>query len=164
MLYSFLLAFHSFWRWVVLVTLITSVFRSYIGKKDKLVFSRKDDQLRLLTVISAHIQLTIGVVLYAVSPIVSYFWNNFGKAVHERQIRFFGMEHITVMISAVVILTIGSSKVKKQEDDYKKYSTMFFWFGIALLLILSSIPWSFSPLTSRPNFRVFSWYEIGLLR
>jgi hypothetical protein len=57
--------------------------------------------------------------LYAVSPIVSYFWNNFGKAVHERQIRFFGMEHITVMISAVVILTIGSSKVKKQKDDYK---------------------------------------------
>jgi hypothetical protein len=59
--------------------------------------------------------------LYAISPIVSYFWNNFGKAVHERQIRFFGMEHITVMISAVY-LTIGFSKVKKQEGDYRKHS------------------------------------------
>lgn len=155
MLYSFLLAFHSFWRWVVLVTLITSVFRAYIGKKDKLLFSRKDDQLRLLTVISGHIQLAVGVVLYALSPIVSYFWNNFGKAVHERQIRFFGMEHITVMISAVFILTVGSSKIKRQDGDYRKHSMMFFWFGIALLLIISSIPWSFSPLTSRPNFRTF---------
>jgi hypothetical protein len=105
--------------------------------------------------ISAHIQLTVGVLLYSISPIVSYFWNNFGKAVHERQIRFFGMEHITVMISAVVVLTIGFSKVKKQKEDYQKFSSMFFWFGIVLLLILSSIPWSFSPLTSRPNFRDF---------
>jgi hypothetical protein len=155
MFYSFLLAFHSLWRWVVLATLLLSISRAFWGKKGAKSFTKKEDQLRILTLIVAHIQLTIGIVLYAVSPIVSYFLNNFGTAVHERQIRFFGMEHITVMISAVIILTIGSSKVKKQEDDYQKYSVMFFWFGIALLLIMSSIPWSFSPLTSRPNFRVF---------
>ncbi|MGX7690292.1 hypothetical protein [Flectobacillus sp. BAB-3569] len=155
MLYSFLLAFHSFWRWVVLLTLVLSISRAFLGKKGHRSFSKKDQQLSLLTLISAHIQLTVGVVLYAISPIVSYFWNNFGKAVHERQIRFFGMEHITVMISAVVVLTIGFSKVKKQKEDYQKFSAMLFWFGIALLLILSSIPWSFSPLTSRPNFRDF---------
>jgi len=157
MLYSFLLAFHSFWRWVVLLTLVLSISRAFWGKKGHRSFSKKDQQLSLLTLISAHIQLTVGVVLYAISPIVSYFWNNFGKAVHERQIRFFGMEHITVMISAVVVLTIGFSKVKKQKEDYQKFSSMFFWFGITLLLILSSIPWSFSPLTSRPNFRDFLW-------
>lgn len=155
MLYSFLLAFHSFWRWFVLVTLVVSIGRAFWGKKRHRSFAKKDNLLRILTLISAHIQLTIGVVLYAISPIVSYFWNNFVKAVHERQIRFFGMEHITVMISAVIILTIGSSKVKKQKEGYEKFSIMFFWFGIALLLILSSIPWSFSPLTSRPNFRTF---------
>lgn len=155
MLYSFLLAFHSFWRWFVLVTLVVSIGRAFWGKKRHRPFAKKDNLLRMLTLISAHIQLTIGVVLYAISPIVSYFWNNFGKAVHERQIRFFGMEHITVMIAAIIVLTIGSSKVKKQKEDYEKFSIMFFWFGIALLLILSSIPWSFSPLTSRPNFRVF---------
>lgn len=157
MLYSFLLAFHSFWRWVVLFTLVLSISRAFLGKKGHRSFSKKDHQLSLLTLISAHIQLTVGVVLYAISPVVSYFWNNFGKAVHERQIRFFGMEHVTVMISAVVVLTIGFSKVKKQKEDYEKFSAMYFWFGIALLLILSSIPWSFSPLTSRPNFRDFLW-------
>ncbi|WP_192910105.1 hypothetical protein [Mucilaginibacter ginsenosidivorax] len=32
---------------------------------------------------------------------------------------------------------------------------MAIWIIVALVVILSSIPWSFSPLISRPNFRLF---------
>jgi hypothetical protein len=74
---------------------------------------------------------------------------------HERQIRFFGMEHITVMILAIVLIIIGSIKTKLQMDDTVKFKTMIIWYSVALLAILTSIPWSFSPLISRPNFRFF---------
>ncbi len=40
-------------------------------------------------------------------------FDNFKEAIHERQIRFFGMEHITVMFIYIVIITLGSIKTKK---------------------------------------------------
>jgi cytochrome bd-type quinol oxidase subunit 2 len=59
------------------------------------------------------------------------------------------------MVIAVGVITIGSDKIGKATTDQQKYKTMAIWFGIGLLLILISIPWSFSPFTSRPNFRPF---------
>jgi hypothetical protein len=54
-----------------------------------------------------------------------------------------------------VLITIGSAKAKRKDDNKAKFKTMAIWFTIALLVILSSVPWSFSPLVSRPNFRPF---------
>ena len=79
MLYSFLLAFHSFWRWVVLLTLVLSISRAFLGKKGHRSFSKKDHQLSLLTLISAHIQLFVGVLLWclfgmaATGGLITYF-------------------------------------------------------------------------------------------
>ncbi len=101
------------------------------------------------------IQFCIGIVLYCISPIVRFFIANFKEAVHMREIRFFGMEHITMMVLAVGVISIGAEKVSKAADDRTKFRIMALWFGIGLFLILISIPWSFSPLTSRPSFRLF---------
>lgn len=60
-----------------------------------------------------------------------------------------------MMITAVVFITIGSMKAKRQKGDDQKFRTILVWYGIALLVILSSIPWSFSPLISRPLWRGF---------
>lgn len=150
-----LLPLHSMFRWLVLIILLFAIFRAYRGKFKKASFSNFDNTIRIITVKIVQIQFCIGIALYILSPIVRYFLNNFKEAVHLREIRFFGMEHITVMIIAVAVITIGSDKVSKTNDDQQKYKTMALWFTIGLLLILTSIPWSFSPLTSRPNFRSF---------
>jgi hypothetical protein len=60
-----------------------------------------------------------------------------------------------VMLTAIILITIGSAKAKRKTTDQEKFKTMAIWLTIALLLILSSIPWSFSPLISRPMFRAF---------
>jgi hypothetical protein len=65
------------------------------------------------------------------------------------------MEHITMMAIAITVLTVGSVKAKRKPTDQQKFKTMAVWFTVALLIILSSIPWSFSPLIARPNFRSF---------
>jgi len=97
----------------------------------------------------------LGVALYFISPIVSYFIHNFGEAVHNRIIRFFGMEHVTMMLIGIIIITIGGAKAKRKTTDVEKHKTTAIWFTLGLLVILSSVPWSFSPLISRPNFRWF---------
>ncbi len=154
-MYSCLLVAHSFCRWLVLTALFLSVARSFYGWRSGNAFTVADNRMRRWTATVVHIQLMLGLGLYGVSPLVRYFYEHFKEAVHERELRFFGMEHITVMLLAAAIITIGSLKAKRQSSDAAKFRTMTIWFGVGLLLILSSIPWSFSPLTSRPSFRVF---------
>jgi hypothetical protein len=97
----------------------------------------------------------IGLWLYLISPLVGYFLDNFKSAVHERDLRFFGMEHITMMLVAVVVVSIGSSTAKRKQTDEGKFKTMTIWYTAGLIIIFLSIPWNFSPFTSRPYFRTF---------
>jgi|ERR1700754_4157104 len=154
-MYTILLALHSLTRWLVLGSLLFAIFRGYRGWLLNNPYLKFDNAVRHITATVAHIQLVLGVWLYLISPIVSYFLHNFSAAMHERAIRFFGMEHITMMLIGITVITIGSAKTKRKTTDSEKFKTMAIWFTIALLIILSSVPWSFSPLISRPNFRPF---------
>lgn len=154
-MYPILLALHSLVRWFVLGGLLFAIIWAYRGWLSNKTYTQFDERVRWITATIAHIQLIIGVWLYFISPIVNYFLNNFNEAVGQRQIRFFGMEHATMMLTAIIIITIGSAKAKRKITDTEKFKTMAIWFTIGLLIILTSVPWSFSPLVSRPNFRPF---------
>ncbi len=152
-MYITLLALHSLTRWLVLVSLLYAIINSYRGWLVNKPWLRSDDIIRHTTATIAHVQLILGGWLYFISPIVSYFLHNIGTAMHERSIRFFGMEHITMMLIGITVITIGSAKAKRKATDREKFKIQAIWFTIAWIIILSSIPWSFSPLISRPNFR-----------
>ena len=154
-MYSTVLALHSLVRWLVLTSLIFSIFRAYSGWLKKKTFSRFDNSTRHWTATIAHIQFVLGLWLYFISPVVDYFLHHFKDAVHEREIRFFGMEHIVMMLTAITVISIGSSKAKRKRTDKEKFKTMAIWFTVALVIILASIPWPFSPFTSRPYTRSF---------
>ncbi|WP_367915895.1 hypothetical protein [Leadbetterella sp. DM7] len=155
MAYSTLLPLHSLVRWLVLISLIIAIFLAFRGWFSKREFSRLDNSVRHWTATIAHIQLLIGIWLYLVSPVTDYFLHNFKEAVRLREIRFFGMEHSLMMLMAIVIITIGSAKAKRKPTDNGKFRTMAIWYSVGLLIILSSIPWAFSPFTSRPHIRAF---------
>src|SRR5690606_27069187 len=106
-MYVTLLALHSLVRWLVLASLLFATLRAYHGWWGKKQFSRFDNSVRHWTATVAHIQLLLGIALYVISPIVDYFLHNFKDAVHVRDARFFGMEHITMMLLAVIMITIG---------------------------------------------------------
>jgi len=154
-MYSVLLTIHSLVRWLVLLSLLVAVFRAWKGWLGQEPYTRFDNAIRNATVTTSHIQMALGISLYCISPVVRYFLNYFKRAVHEREIRFFGMEHITMMVIAVVLITMGSAKAKKQTTDQQRFKTMAIWFTIALVIIFASIPWAFSPFTKRPYFRWF---------
>jgi hypothetical protein len=154
-MYAVLLTLHSLVRWLVLISLLAAIVRAYQGWFQHKPFTKRDHTIRSVAVTTAHLQLVLGLCLYAISPVVRYFLNYFKVAVHEREIRFFGMEHVTMMVLAIVLLTIGSAKAKRQKTDEQKFKTMAIWFTIALVIIFLSIPWHFSPFTSRPYFRWF---------
>ncbi|MBS7563985.1 hypothetical protein KHS38_06170 [Mucilaginibacter sp. Bleaf8] len=155
-MYFNLLVLHTLTRWLVLISLAYAIYRGYAGWLDNKTFTRFDNTVRHVTATIAHVQLIWGAWLYIISPITNYFLGNFKTAVHERQVRFFGMEHVTVMLIAIVLITVGSAKAKRQATDKLKFKTMAVWYTIAMVLILSSVPWQFSPLISRPYLRWFN--------
>ena len=154
-MYLTLVALHSWMRWLVLISLLFALYRAYRGWLGNKNFTRSDNTVRHTTATILHIQFLLGLWLYFISPLVQTFLHNFKEGMHERQLRFFGLEHITVMLAAIVVITIGSAKAKRKRFDKQKFRTMAIWFTIGLLLVLSSIPWPFSPLISRPWVRGF---------
>ena len=79
--------------------------------------------------------------------------------------RFFVVEHLIGMLIAVVLGTLGHSLVKRASDDTVKYKRQFLFFGLALVLIMASIPWPISletirfyGLPIRPGFEAYGWF------
>ncbi|MBK8392025.1 MAG: hypothetical protein IPL23_23350 [Saprospiraceae bacterium] len=152
-MYQSLTFFHSMIRWLVLVSLLYSIFSAYKGYISPLKFTKLDNTVRHWTATFAHIQLVIGIVLYTQSPMIKYFWHNFQEAVQNSDTLFFGLLHIVFMFLAIIFITIGSALAKRKQTDKEKFKTMLVWFSTALLIILIAIPWPFSPLANRPYFR-----------
>ncbi|CAA9258848.1 MAG: hypothetical protein AVDCRST_MAG56-2421 [uncultured Cytophagales bacterium] len=149
-MYPLLLTIHSLFRWAVLAGLLFALLRAYRGWLTRAAFSAFDDTVRHVAATIAHVQLLIGLGLYYASPLTNYFYDNARAALRQREIRFFGLEHPSLMLTAIVLISIGSALAKRKTEPAAKFKTVAIWFTIALLLLLLSIPWPFSPLVSRP--------------
>lgn len=152
-MYNILLVAHSYLRWLVLATLLFSLFRAYRGWLGGKTFTAFDNTARHVTATICHLQLVVGLALYGVSPLIHYFWQNYKQAVHERDIRYFGMEHSTTMLVSIVLITVGSFLAKRKTNDKDKFKAMAIWYSIGFVLIAASVPWPFSPMAMRPYFR-----------
>lgn len=153
-MYITLLAIHSLVRWLVLSSLLVAIYRAFFGWSSSKSFTTVDETVRLTMVTMTNIQVSLGLGLYAISPITAYFSHHFQVAVHTGELRFFGLEHAFMMIIATILISIGSVKVKKKGTDREKFRTMAIWFTLGLLVILIAIPWPFSPFAKRPLFRL----------
>jgi hypothetical protein len=139
----------------VLGTLLYALYRAYIGYINKRTFTKADNAIRHWTATTAHIQLMLGILLYSRSPNARLSLHATGANGQMTQPFFFGVLHLLLMLSAIVIITIGSAMAKRKVTDSDKFKTILIWFAIALLVILITIPWPFSPLAQRPYLRSF---------
>ena len=152
-MYDFALWLHSLLRWAVLVTGLVAWFRAIGGKTANRPWTPQDDLWGLLLTMSADLQLLIGIVLYAfLSPITKMAFANFGTAMGISTTRFFAVEHPTAMIIAIALIHVARVKIRKTPDPLRKHRTAMIFFGIAMILVIISIPWPFlpPPFVSRP--------------
>ena len=133
---------HSYWAYLVLAILIFAVVNAIIGFTQKKQFTDKDVRIGLFTLIVAHIQLLIGLGWYFMSPWFEMLKTDAASVMKDKAARLLAIEHPIIMILAIVFITIGWSKHKKKTEDAAKFKTFAIFYGIALLLILSKIPWS----------------------
>ncbi|MFT6866538.1 MAG: hypothetical protein ACJA08_001369 [Cyclobacteriaceae bacterium] len=140
--YSALLHAHSGFRWLVLLVLAIVLIKSLIGLFGGGEYSRFDKIMATSFVGFMDLQLLIGLILYFISPIVKEARSvGMGNMMADSTLRFWGMEHLLIMILAVAAAHIGSVITKKAEDNIVKFRFQSIFFGVALLLMLIGIPW-----------------------
>ncbi|WP_293944013.1 MULTISPECIES: hypothetical protein [unclassified Sphingobacterium] len=154
-MHSTLLLVHSWSRWLVLGFLLYAIYRASIGYFKNVLFTKADDSVRHWTATVAHIQLMLGIILFTNSPVAKGYWVSGRALLQDFDTTFFGLIHSIMMLTSVVILTIGSALAKRTTADRDKFRIMFLWFSVALLIIFIAIPWPFSPFSNRPYLRTF---------
>ncbi|MFI1744954.1 hypothetical protein [Thalassobellus sediminis] len=141
-MYEIILSIHSYWAYLVLFILIIAVANALIKTLGDKEYEAKDFRISLFTLIVSHIQLLIGLILYFVSPRFEL-WSELGGGVMSNSIaRLYLVEHPFVNIIAVALITIGYSKHKNKLTSNAKLKTIAVSYTIALVLLLSRIPWS----------------------
>jgi len=152
-MYSYLLLAHSYFRWLALLVLVALYILVWMRKRSSTVLTSTNYRWMIFAVIVLDVQWLLGLLLYSQSPLVMAFWSNIPLGISDRQIRFFGLEHFTMMQLGLLLLNIYVYKCRKMIGTNGAYRYLLKRMHWVMLILLSSIPWSFSPLTSRPNWR-----------
>lgn len=147
-----LLHLHNFLRWIILILLLVSIVKAFAGWQGKKVFSPGDKKIWLFTMIVAHTTLLLGLYQVAFGR-YGFFTTSLPEGTNvmkDKFFRFFWVEHPIGMIIAIVLITLGHGMAKKSVADTVKYKKAFFYFLLALIIILATIPWPFREIVGRP--------------
>jgi hypothetical protein len=126
---------HSLLRYFVLILLVIVVINSLLGWVNKKEFTTTDNKLSLWLLIFTHIQLLVGLALYFMSDVV-----RFGPdTMKNSEFRYWTVEHSTMMIIAIVLITVARITHKKMPTDQAKHKRLFVLNVIALVIIIAAI-------------------------
>lgn len=138
-MYQILQSAHSGLRWLVLLGIVIVILSAAMGLMQRKPFNPAHRKLSVAAMVIVHLQFLLGIVLFFISPKVQFS----GDVMSNDVLRFFTVEHTVMMLIAVVLVTIGNAKAKRGATDRAKFRNLLWYFLIALILILVSIPWPF---------------------
>jgi hypothetical protein len=151
-MYSTVLALHSWLRWVAIVAVIGATLAALRGRTRGI--DSGADRWGLIAMVALDVQMLVGLILYFVlSPFTARAFDDFAVAMRTPQLRFWAVEHVTVMLAAVVIAHVGRVLARKAQTPEGKRKRLLICFGLATLLLLLGTPWP-GMSNGRPLFRL----------
>lgn len=142
-MYNFIKEAHSGWAYVVLILLLIAFVNALIGFSSNKQFTAKDRKISLFALIASHIQLLLAMFLYFLSPYYATMKEiGMGEVMKNSDLRLYLIEHPMINIIAIILITVGWSKHKKAIAEKAKFKSIWLMYLIALILILSRIPWN----------------------
>ena len=126
--------------------------RAVAGSRAHRDWTVADDRAGLWFSIAVDIQFLLGLGLYVkLSPMTQIALQDFGAAMANPVLRFWAVEHALGMIVALALVHIGRVRIRKTADAAKRHRLGAIFFGLALAIILLTIPWPGTP-AARPLF------------
>jgi hypothetical protein len=145
MTYLITLTLHSWVRWLVLATGLLAVLRAITGASGRRPWTPADDRLAFFFTMLLDLQVLIGLILYAwLSPITHEAFRDIGAAMKSNGLRFWAVEHIFGMVVALSLAHVGRARIRKA-DFSRRHKIALIFFGLAVLVMLASIPWPGTP-------------------
>ena len=142
-MYTGFLHLHDTLRWLLLLSLVTTLVKYLIGWLGNQPWKKTDNLMGIIFTSLMDLQLLVGLVLYFfLSPITKFAFSDFGAAMKDSELRFYAVEHFLMMLVAVVLVHIGRAKSKKAATDAGKFKIATLFYGLALVVMLVAIPWS----------------------
>jgi hypothetical protein len=140
-MYAVVLALHNIVRWVVLAAGVFTVWHVWRSWVRRAPWSGTDARAGRLYVMAVSAQFALGVLLYALSPVVHHAFSDVGAAMHDPATRFFFVEHEVVMVAGIALAHIGAARVRRATSDSARFQTATIWYGISVAAIAGFIPW-----------------------
>lgn len=131
-IYEILKSAHSGWRYLVIILLLIAFINAAMGYFGNKAYTEGNRKLNVFALISAHIQLLLGLAIYFMHD-----WYKGDMSVGVQ--RYWKMEHISMMVIAIILITVGNARSKKRDSARLKHLTIFMYFGLALLIITAAI-------------------------
>ncbi len=151
--YTAALFVHSWLRWALLVVAVVLIIRTAVGWARPRVWTRPDERLQVALTGLMDAQLLLGFWLYwALSPIVRSFLTEPAAGMSNPALRFFGVEHIAIMLVAVIVAHAGRVVSRSAKIPALRHARACVATVVVLLLLLAAIPWP-SLRYGRPLFR-----------
>jgi heme A synthase len=150
-MYTTVLTIHSWLRWMAIIAGVgatLAALRSTARTDDSVA-----DRWGLFMMMALDIQMLVGLILYlALSPFTAQAMQDFGAAMRTPQLRFWAVEHITMMFAAVILAHLGRVLARKAKTPAAKRTRMIVCFGLSTLLMIAGTPWP-GTMNGRPLFR-----------
>jgi len=132
---------HGGLRWLLLIGLVVAIIKFVTGWSKNRVFDSGDKKVALFTLIFAHLQLVLGLVLYFMGPWPEMLAENAAEVMKSGELRFYAVEHLIGMLVAIALITVGYSRAKRLKLDFKKFKVLLWTYLVSLIIILINIPW-----------------------
>ena len=140
-MYNAILTAHHYIAFLALIFLLLATVNGFMGTRTEKIFEESNRKVNAFALIFTHIMLLLGIILLVISPVASQAFADMGSAMKDSAIRKMVIEHPFTNIIAVILATIGNAKSKKAVGHGRKFKVSFIFFGLALVLILSRLPY-----------------------
>lgn len=140
-MHPIVLVLHNSVRWVILCALVVVGWRSFVAWRKGRVWRTWDERWHVLLVAAFDTQLLLGLTLYLwLSPLPRALWADFAGGMKNRVLRFFGLEHIAMMVLAVIVVHVGRA-ISKRASAARRHRHVWISTLAALVIVAASIPW-----------------------
>ena len=149
-MYATVLILHSWIRWAALISGIGATVAAW--RADSAAPTRAG-RWGLALIASLDIQLVLGLWLYlALSPFTAGVRTNTDVMMRDPILRFWNVEHPTMMLLAVFLAHVGRVLARKAATVNARRTRSLVCFGAATLLMMAGTPW-LGLARGRPLFR-----------
>ena len=145
-MYPVFLGIHSWIRWILVLSILLILIRSFFCYRRSAVYTDLDQVLARILFWALNVQFLFGFSLYIFfSPYTHAAFSNLSEVMSHSILRFFLIEHPLAMLLAIGTGHNGLKKAKLESEPEKKHGHILKGVSACLFFVLIGIPWPFLP-------------------